>query len=98
MAFVVEFSNRAKENLKSLRKRDQQVLVDAIEVQLADQPQTPTRNRKRLEENELAPWEFRVGDFRVFYDIDEDAVRVVIVAVGEKSHNRLKIGGEEIEL
>jgi len=39
-----------------------------------------------------------VGPFRVFYDVDSDAERVVILAVGKKEHNRLFIGGEEIEL
>ncbi len=98
MPLVVEFSKWARENLKGLRKRDQQILFDAIAVQLVDQPDKPTRNRKRLEENDLAPWELRVGDFRVFYDVDEDAERVVVIAVGKKTHNTLRIGGEEIDL
>jgi mRNA-degrading endonuclease RelE of RelBE toxin-antitoxin system len=51
-----------------------------------------------LEENALAPWELRVGDFRVFYDVDAGAERVVVIAVGTKEHNTLRIGGEEIEL
>jgi mRNA-degrading endonuclease RelE of RelBE toxin-antitoxin system len=54
--------------------------------------------RKKLEDNELAPWELRVGDFRVFYDIDLVNKQVIIVAVGEKWHNRLHIGGEVIDL
>jgi hypothetical protein len=37
-----------------------------------------------------------VGNFRVFYDVGE--LEVVIVAVGKKTHNVLRIGGEEIEL
>jgi hypothetical protein len=44
------------------------------------------------------PWELRVGDFRVFYDINHDDQRVVIVAMGKKTHNRLKIAGEEIQI
>jgi mRNA-degrading endonuclease RelE of RelBE toxin-antitoxin system len=72
--------------------------VDAIEVRLTHEPGKPTRNRKRLEDNPLAPWELRVGDFRVFYDVEGDHATVVILAVGRKLHNRLFIGGEEIEL
>src|SRR3989442_458362 len=98
MAFVVEVSKRAAENLQALRKRDQQIVYEAIAVQLVDEPDKPTRNRKRLEDNKLAPWELRVGDFRVFYDVDRNAQVVVIVAVGQKSHNILRIGGEEIQL
>src|SRR5262245_25859408 len=67
MAFKVEFSPRARDNLKKLRKRDQQIILDAIASQLTDQPDQSTRKRKRLEDNLLSPWELRVGDFRVFY-------------------------------
>jgi mRNA-degrading endonuclease RelE of RelBE toxin-antitoxin system len=51
-----------------------------------------------LEDNPLAPWELRVGDFRVFYDVDRESEKVAVVAIGWKSHNRLRIGGEEIEI
>ena len=62
------------------------------------QPDQPTAHRKPLEDNPLAPWELRIGNFRVFYDVNDDDQVVVVVAVGQKSHNRLAIGGEEIEL
>ena len=70
----------------------------AIGIQLRHQPDEPTAHRKPLEANSLAPWELRIGDFRVFYDIVHDDEVVVIVAVGQKGHNQLWIGGEEIEL
>ena len=66
MPFDVQLTKRARENMKALRKRDQQILYDAITAQLVDQPAKVARNRKRLETNELAPWELRVGGFRVF--------------------------------
>lgn len=47
--------------MKALRKRDQQLIVDAIRVQLAEQADQPTRNRKKLEENPLTPWELYIG-------------------------------------
>jgi len=98
MKFSVEFSAAARENLRGLRKRDQQTIADAIRGHLTYQPAGATRNRKLLEENPLAPWELRVGDFRVFYDVDEGAATVVIMAVGRKVHNGLFIGGEEVRL
>jgi mRNA-degrading endonuclease RelE of RelBE toxin-antitoxin system len=53
MAFRIEFSHRARDNLKALRKRDQQIVADAIAVQLTHQPDEPTRQRKKLEEMNL---------------------------------------------
>ena len=64
----------------------------------AHQPDQPIGHRKPLEDNTIAPWELRVGDFRVFYDVSRGDHVVVIVAIGQKSHNRLRIGGEEFEL
>jgi mRNA-degrading endonuclease RelE of RelBE toxin-antitoxin system len=95
--FELEFSPRALENLEQLRKHDQQIVVDAIEVQLRYEPAKPTGKRKKLADNPLAPWELRVREFRVFYDVATEQL-VIIVAVGVKEHNRLTIGGEEIEL
>jgi len=53
--------------------------------------------------NAVAPWELRVGDYRVFYDVEpgaEEAEKpgVVVLAIGLKTRNRVWIGGEEHEL
>jgi mRNA-degrading endonuclease RelE of RelBE toxin-antitoxin system len=98
MAFTIELSLDARNHLDRLRTRDQRIIVDAITDQLTHQPDQPTRHRKRLEDNPVAPWELRVGNFRVFYDIDVDDGIVIIVAVGQKVHDRLRIGDEEVEL
>ncbi len=98
MAFKIELTPKAQGHVKALRKRDQQILIDAIAVHLMDQPAQPTRNRKPLEENALAPWELRVGNLRVFYEVKTEEELVVVVAVGHKRHNVLYIGGEEFQL
>ena len=49
--------------------------------------------------NPIAPWELRVGDLRVYYDIREEPEPLVtVLAVGVKDRSRVLIGGEEIEL
>jgi hypothetical protein len=49
--------------------------------------------------NPLAPWELRIGDLRVYYEIAEEPEAVVtILAVGVKDRNRVLIGGKEIQL
>ncbi len=77
--------------------------MDAVDDQLRHQPDVPTRHRKRMRPNAVAPWELRVGDYRVFYDVEpgtEEAERpeVVVLAIGLKTGNRVWIGGEEHEL
>jgi mRNA-degrading endonuclease RelE of RelBE toxin-antitoxin system len=55
-----------------------------------------TDRRKLLEPNNLAPWELRIDDYRVFYDIEDDTVHVT--AVGYKHHNDLYIRGRKVRL
>jgi len=75
------------------------MVFDAVDEQLAHQPATETRNRKPMRPNPLAPWELRIGDLRVYYEIAEDPeAAVTILAVGVKDRNRVRIGGKEIEL
>jgi len=49
--------------------------------------------------NPVAPWELRIGNLRIYYDVTEDPEPVVFVrAVGIKERNRIRIGREVIEL
>ncbi len=98
MAYAIEFSPQAREHLEYLRPFDRKTVVLAIRRRLALEPTRETRNRFRLRENPLAPWELRVGTLRAFYDVLEDRRTVLIVAVGRKVGNRLLIAGEEIQL
>jgi len=73
--------------------------LDGVEKQLVHEPREETRNRKPMRPNRLAPWELRIGDLRVYYDVDEEPECVVqIRAVGIKDRNRVRIGKEVIEL
>jgi hypothetical protein len=46
----------------------------------------------------IAPWELRVDDLRVYYDVEERPRPLVkILSIGVKVRNRVLIGGREIE-
>ena len=98
MAYEIEFSADAESHYRQFTARQRSLLAGAIEEQLSEEPTTPTRNRKHLRPNQLAEWELRVGDFRVFYDVEEDQAVVVIAAIGIKKRNKLYIAGEEFAL
>lgn len=98
MPYEIIFEPDAVEHLQGFPARAQSIVLDQIEVQLTYQPDVETRNRKRLRPNPLAPWELRIGENRVFYDVNADAVSVRVIAVGRKEGSRLIIGGEEISL
>ena len=96
--FEVLFTESAFDDLKFLKKPEQNVILDAIEQRIATEPLVETRNLKPLRPNDLSSWQARVGDYRVFYDVDEGSHTVTIKAVGWKEHNKLFIRGKEYRL
>jgi mRNA-degrading endonuclease RelE of RelBE toxin-antitoxin system len=99
VAFHVEFAKAVKAHLDALTAGQRSRVLDAIERQLKSEPLKETRNRKPLRPNPVAPWELRVQELRVFYEVNAGPPAVVqILAVGVKTREALRIGGEEIKL
>ncbi len=94
MAYGIEFTPLAVSNLKAIRAYERRRIVDEIDRQLHLQPGVETRNRKRLDgllpefEHQPPVWELRVGDYRVFYDVDDSASIVYIRTVRRKKRGR----------
>jgi mRNA-degrading endonuclease RelE of RelBE toxin-antitoxin system len=99
VAYEIRLAASAKRQLKELTARDRAVILAEIEVQLSHEPLAETRNRKQLRPNPIAPWELRVRNTRVFYDVTVGDPNVVtVLAIGIKRGNRLTIEGQEIQL
>jgi mRNA-degrading endonuclease RelE of RelBE toxin-antitoxin system len=99
LPYSIEYSLDAEDHLRFLRARQQAIVLDTVDEQLAHQPTIETRNRKPMRPNPLAPWELRIGALRVYYDVeDAPQPKVYIRAVGIKERNRVRIAGEIIAL
>lgn len=97
--FRITYSDVAVRHLSALTARQRATVLDVVELKLTHQPTVPSRNRKRLRENAVAPWELRIGDIRVYFDVEETPEAVVTIrAVGLKTRERVLIGGEEVDL
>lgn len=96
--YVIDLTAEARDDLMALRKSDQVSVVSLLAEQLSHQPTQETRNRKKLRPNPIAEWELRVGQFRVFYDVDPEAQTVSIEAIGFKVGNVLFIRNERRDL
>ena len=89
----IRFARGALDDLKRLRARDTVRVVAEIERCLSEHPQEPSRNRKELEglvpswEHVKPVRELRVGDVRVFYDVDTGAQQVIVRAVRRKGRS-----------
>ena len=99
MPYRIEYSPDAEEHLRVLTAAQQRIVLDAVDRQLVHEPTVETRNRKPMRPNPLAPWELRIGNLRVYYDVEVEPELVVYVrAVGVKRRNLVRIGKEVIEL
>ncbi len=99
MAYKVEYSPDAEDHLRALTARQRVTVLDEVDMQLQHQPTVETRNRKKMRPNPVAPWELRVGNLRVYYDVEEEPEPTVkILAVGIKERNQVRIGGKVVKL
>lgn len=93
--YTIEITPIAQEDIRSLRKYEQNIIIEAIETQLTYQPTIETTNRFRRYPIEIAEWELRVGSFRIFYNVEESVRIVRVERVGHKPNNTLFFRGKK---
>jgi mRNA-degrading endonuclease RelE of RelBE toxin-antitoxin system len=87
MMYTIKFVAGVVGDLAALRLYDRRRVLDRIDTELGDAPIAETRNRKLLPglqppwDQELPIWELRVGEYRVFYDVQEQARLVTVRAI-----------------
>lgn len=88
--YRITYSEGVADDLGHLHAGQRAEILDRVEVQLRYEPTRQTRNRKILVG--LVPpwdhvdlvWELRIGEYRVFYDVDEVESAVIIRAIRHK--------------
>lgn len=90
MAFELVLFELAGRELASLRAFDRRRILEEAEQQLTHEPEVETKRRKPLK-NVMAIfdfdeplWELKVGEYRVFYDVNRRAMRVNVRSVRYK--------------
>ena len=88
--FEIRYAKSVTDDLKGLKAGQRKRILDRIEAQLTHEPTRKTRNKKILVG--LVPpwepvepvWELRIGEYRVFYDVDDAASVVIVRAIRHK--------------
>lgn len=81
MAWTVEYTPTASKQLRKLDKSISRRIVDYMREAAADHP----RSRGKALVGPLHElWRYRVGDYRIICDIQDDRLRVLVVALGNR--------------
>ena len=84
MRFDIVLAPEAARQLRALRSHIRGEVRDAIELHLRHEPEKLSRSRiQRLKGLARPQYRLRVGEVRVFYDVEED--RVEILAIIDKA-------------
>ena len=79
MIYSVEILRSAQKQLRKIDRQDQSRIIDAI-TSLAENPH-PAGSKKL---SGRSAWRIRIGSYRVIYDIDDNKLRILIVAIGHR--------------
>ena len=96
MVYEIALTENAEGDIAHYSTRNQRIIAAGIIEHLRTDAHVPSARRKLLRPYPFAPWELRLGEFRVFYAIEGGLVKVL--AAGHKKHNVLYIRGEEVKL
>jgi len=85
MTFEIEFVAEAEADLDGIQPFHRNQILDAIELHLRHAPMQISRARiKRLRSVRSPAYRLRVGEHRVFYDVDEGQYVVTVLRVLNK--------------
>lgn len=83
MIYKVEFSEEGKKNLKKLDSFSQKLIMKWIHKNLLDTT-NPRIHGKELKGDLKGFWRYRVGDYRIIADIQDDIVTILVVKIGHR--------------
>ena len=83
--YSIQYSPQAVADLRAMSAFGRAQVLSAVETHLTYEPTRESRSRiKRMTQPFWSQFRLRVGDFRVYYDVDEAARRVDVLRVLEK--------------
>lgn len=84
MAWTIDYTESAKKQLRKLDKQAARRILDFMDERIAIQ-EDPRSAGKALTGPMLgAYWRYRVGDFRIICDIQDGALCVVVIEIGQR--------------
>ena len=84
MAWEIDYTSTAKAQLRKLDKQMARRILDYMDERIACEG-NPRNMGKALTGKLGDLWRYRVGDYRIICEIQDNALRVLVVQVGNRS-------------
>lgn len=81
--YKVEFSDRALKSLKQIDKQIARLILAWIEKNL-EGTENPRSLGKSLSHNKKGIWRYRVGNYRILANIEDDKLIILLVDFGHR--------------
>jgi mRNA-degrading endonuclease RelE of RelBE toxin-antitoxin system len=86
----------AVRELKGVPAFHRRAIVEMMETVLTNDPTTERKSRvKRMKAGFHPPYRLRVGEYRVYYDVDVKASSVTVLHVWRKGRTQTPVSGQE---
>ena len=86
MVYRIEVAPAADDDLAGMKAFHRAEVLDAIDEHLTHTPTIVSRSRiKRLHLLDSPAYRLRVGDYRVYYDVDEASTAVMVLRILSKA-------------
>ncbi|MEF2825300.1 MAG: type II toxin-antitoxin system RelE/ParE family toxin [Peptococcaceae bacterium] len=83
MSYNVQYSKQAIKELKKLDRFTRQMIYSWIDKNLSD-CEDPRQHGKALTANRKGQWRYRIGDYRLICDIQDDKLVILALTVGHR--------------
>lgn len=83
MTYQVVYTKKAIKSLKKIDKAQQRFIIAWIEKNLIE-TENPRALGKWLKGHLKTYWRYRVGNYRILADIDDDDIKIIIFNIGHR--------------
>lgn len=83
MRYTVEFTESALKDLKKLDRHTSALILGWVRKNL-ENCENPRQHGKGLTANKSGQWRYRVGDYRLLAEIEDNKIKIIVLNVGHR--------------
>lgn len=84
MVWAIDYTETARKQLRKLDKQTARRIVEFMDERVATQESPRSTGKALTGPNLGAYWRYRIGDYRILCDIQDGALRVLVIEVGNR--------------